>query len=118
MKILTYNIRGVGSSIKWKAIRKLVVKEEVQLLCIQETKMQDVPKELCYSLWGSHDVQWSFIPSEGASGGILCLQNIHCFELKSCFKGVGIEGVWREKRCEAVVVNVYAPCDRGRRIKG
>ena len=73
MKILPYNIRGVGSSIKWKAIQKLVVKEEVQLLCIQETKKQDVPKELCYSLWGSHDVQWSFIPSEGASGGILCL---------------------------------------------
>lgn len=34
----SYNVRGLGNTIKWKHIRNLVVKDGVQMLCIQETK--------------------------------------------------------------------------------
>lgn len=36
--ILSYNVRGLGNRKKWKAIREMMVREGVQLLCIQETK--------------------------------------------------------------------------------
>lgn len=36
-------------------------------------KKQEVNKELCYALWGNHDVQWTLVQSEEPLGGILCL---------------------------------------------
>ena len=36
MKVLTYNIRGLGGRAKRKVIKKLIAKEGVELLCIQE----------------------------------------------------------------------------------
>lgn len=37
----SYNVRGLGNTIKWKHIRNLVVKDGVQMLCIQETKKKE-----------------------------------------------------------------------------
>lgn len=39
-------------------------------------KKQEVNKELCYALWGNHDVQWTLVQSEEPLGGILCLWDI------------------------------------------
>jgi len=38
MKIITYNIRGLGRGLKWASIRKLVKKERIDMLCLHETK--------------------------------------------------------------------------------
>ena len=40
MKVLTYNIRGLGGRAKRKVIKKLIAKEGVELLCIQEIKVE------------------------------------------------------------------------------
>ena len=34
MKIITYNISGLGRSLKWGAVRKLVIKEQVDMLSL------------------------------------------------------------------------------------
>jgi len=47
MKIVTYNIRGLRRGIKWKAIKKLVVKEQGDMLCLQETKKEMVDRIVC-----------------------------------------------------------------------
>ena len=40
MKIITYNTRGLGRGVKWAVIRRMVQKERVDMLCIQETKKE------------------------------------------------------------------------------
>ncbi|MCI89961.1 endonuclease/exonuclease/phosphatase family protein, partial [Trifolium medium] len=35
--------------------------------------MEVITEEFCQNLWGSVDCCWAFIPSEGASGGILSI---------------------------------------------
>ncbi|KAH1209620.1 hypothetical protein GmHk_15G044100 [Glycine max] len=94
MKIISYNIRGLRDKIKWKFIRKLVGKEEVQMLCFHETKKR------------------RFIPAQRAIGGLLCLWDTKSFAISNSFVGeghIGI-GVPKDNECEVVVVNVYLPC--------
>lgn len=40
MKIITYNVRGLGRGVKWPAIRRMATKQNIDMLCIQETKKE------------------------------------------------------------------------------
>jgi len=39
MKILTYNVRGLGGCEKRKEVRQLVLEKHPLVLCLQETKL-------------------------------------------------------------------------------
>lgn len=73
MKILSVNIRGLGTVEKRREIQRLVSDRRSLVLCIQETKLGVVDEFLCMSLWGSTPMAFSFKSSIGASGGILTL---------------------------------------------
>ena len=47
MNILSFNSRGLGSGIKWSAIRKLTLTNNLDILCIQETKMEAIDRRTC-----------------------------------------------------------------------
>lgn len=47
MKILSYNIKGLGGRVKCNMIKKLVVEEGVNMVCLQETKKEVMSRELC-----------------------------------------------------------------------
>lgn len=51
MNIVSYNVRGLSRGVKWSAIRKLVKKHHLDLLCIQETKKNMLTKP-CVKLCG------------------------------------------------------------------
>lgn len=42
MKLISYNIRGLGGKVKKKEIQKLVREQKPNMLCVQETKMEVV----------------------------------------------------------------------------
>ena len=57
MNIITYNVRGLGRGVKWSTIRRLIKKESVDMMCIQETKKESIEKSMCQALivgliWG------------------------------------------------------------------
>lgn len=85
MNIISYNGRGV----KWAAIRRMVRKEQADMLCIQETKKENIDKSLCRALWGDNDVQWEMQPTSNTAGGILVLWNEKAFNLQSKVIGTG-----------------------------
>jgi len=58
MNIISYNIRGLGRGVKWSAVRRLVLKHQVDMLCIQETKREQIDKTICQALWGDSDLSW------------------------------------------------------------
>lgn len=37
MNIIIYNVRGLGRGVKWVSIRRLIKKESIDMICIQET---------------------------------------------------------------------------------
>lgn len=63
MKIITYNIKRLGRGLMWASIRKLVKKEQVDMICLQETKKEMIDKDVCQALWGDSDVSWELQPA-------------------------------------------------------
>jgi exonuclease III len=43
------------------------------VICLQEMKLDLITKGIVRSLWGIHHVDWSYLGSEGGSGGILLM---------------------------------------------
>jgi exonuclease III len=73
MIVATFNVRGLRGGSKKRKIRDLLRQHKIDFMAIQETKMEDVSASFCATLWGDDDFDWAFLPSEGASGGILSI---------------------------------------------
>jgi hypothetical protein len=100
--------------VKRRRIKELVREYKVDFLAIQETKLELVSERLCHYLWGSVDCDWAFLPSEGASGGILSIWGKNNATLIFTFIGEGFVGVcleWGVLKKICYVVNVYSKCD-------
>lgn len=113
MKILSLNARGVANRVKWRAIRETVTKEQVEMILIQETKLQSVDSRLCGLIWGDGDFEWKANPAINRAGGLLCIWRKGIFTLLDCFMGVGflgLVGTWGEQSLSCTIVNVYSPC--------
>jgi hypothetical protein len=80
MRIISWNVRGLNDGNKRLQVRHLLKQWKADLVCLQETKLQSLSRSLIGSLWGGHHVDWLFVGSNGASGGILLLWDKRCPE--------------------------------------
>ncbi|KAK2396412.1 DNA-(apurinic or apyrimidinic site) endonuclease [Trifolium repens] len=116
MKIVSWNIRGLGRVDKRNEVRKLVREKHPLVVCVQETKVQTCDDFLCTTVWGSSPSAFSFRPSVGASGGLLTIWDTTEVEMWSTLSRDHV--LWDNGRIiktgeEFWVANVYAPCDPG-----
>ncbi|XP_057418204.1 uncharacterized protein LOC130712385 [Lotus japonicus] len=114
MIILSYNVRGLGGGVKWRAIKDLIARERVEMVLLQETKLQVVDQRQCVSLWGDSNCDWRYTPAVNSSGGLLCIWSKDAFTIQNCVLGqnfILLAGLWKERANNCVIVNVYAPCD-------
>ncbi|XP_057426056.1 uncharacterized protein LOC130719419 [Lotus japonicus] len=114
MKLLTYNVRGLGSMAKRRVIRELVTKEQVELVCIQETKLEVMDRGLCAQIWGDSDFSWLAQPAVNRAGGLLCIWKHDLFKVSASFSDngfLGLVGAWGSDDVNCVIVNVYSSCN-------
>jgi exonuclease III len=114
MIICSMNVKGLGAGEKKRKIREMVKNERVDVLALQETKIEDVDRRLCSTLWGGNDVGWCGVPSNCRSGGLITLWNPSKGKLVKSFFGNGFLGVcleWGIMKRRCIIINVYAPCD-------
>ena len=111
--ILCWNIRGINSSDKWDAIRNKIEESNCSVICLQETKRENFDISFIRNFAPRRFDCFDFIPSVGASGGLLVLW------ASSFFTGVVFEKLqfsitvdfssmhsvecWR-------LTNIYGPC--------
>ena len=69
IKILSWNVRGVNDSDKRKVIKNLIRTNRVDLVCLQETKVQDMNIEMVRSLGVGRFLKWIALNPEGSAGG-------------------------------------------------
>src|ERR1044072_5792714 len=113
MKIISFNIRGLANRVKWRALRSLVAKEQIDMLLLQETKLQNIDNRLCCQIWGDADFDWKMMPSTNTAGGLLCIWRCKSFVLSDVVTNsgfIGLIGKWEARDELVVVVNVYSPC--------
>jgi hypothetical protein len=72
-KILTWNVRGLNEGKKRLRVRRLLSQWKVDIVCLQETKLELITQGLVQSIWRCPYVEWSYVASKGASGGILLM---------------------------------------------
>ncbi|GKV05619.1 hypothetical protein SLEP1_g17606 [Rubroshorea leprosula] len=84
----------------------------------KETKMVGINRSSCRMIWGSDDFEWVARDAEGLSGGMLCIWNSKKFKMGRVLAGmdfIGVEGAWGVEQCPASIINVYSPCQLGKK---
>jgi exonuclease III len=73
--ILSHNVRGINSSVKWNGIRCAIRESRCDVICLQETKKECFDaadlKKFCPNPFDS----FAFAPSVGNSGGSITVWN-------------------------------------------
>ena len=88
IRLLSWNVRGANNCDKRKVIKALIKKNSVDLVCLQETKIQDMSRDLIRSLGVGRFLEWGTVDSRGTMGGIVVLWDNRVLELVDLEKGV------------------------------
>ena len=86
--MLSRNVRGANDSDKRKVIKVLIKKNKVDLVCLQETKIQGMSRGLVRSLGVGRFLEWGVVDSRGAVGVIVVFWDKRVLELVNLETGV------------------------------
>ena len=70
-KLLSWNVRGANDSFKRKIIKTFIRNQKVDLLCIQETKIQPMSEGVVRSLGSGRFLDWRALDANGVARGLL-----------------------------------------------
>lgn len=113
MRILSYNVRGLGSRAKCNDVGEIISKRRVNFCMLQESKKEDVDEFLCRAIWNVDNIDWAFKGSDDRSGGLLSIWNRDVFAATSSWDMEGaliVNGRWGSERKECCIINIYASC--------
>ncbi|KAK7261277.1 hypothetical protein RIF29_27586 [Crotalaria pallida] len=54
------SLGGLRGRIEKKHMKRLVIENNADFLCIQETKIETVERKICAMLWGDENFEWAF----------------------------------------------------------
>lgn len=112
MKILSWNIRGLGKKEKRRKLKKMLRDREVDFLFLQETKLKSTNNFFIGSIWGHSDFGYMEVDSVESSGGLLCIWNSKLFNLVDacCSRNFILLLGILTSGFSCNLVNVYGPC--------
>ncbi|KAL4347923.1 hypothetical protein GQ457_17G010840 [Hibiscus cannabinus] len=113
MRLLSWNIRGLGSMIKKRATQRLLQQYRCEMVVLLETKLEVVTDRMVKRVWFTDNYDFVFAPAVGKAGGILIVWDSTRFQVSS--KKVEnrfavVEGTWLQEDWLCGVIGVYAPC--------
>ena len=73
LKMLSWNVRGLNEVEKRLQICNLLHAWWLDIVCLQETKLEWITRGIVKSIWSCPYVDWLYLGSEGASGGIVLM---------------------------------------------
>lgn len=100
--------------MKWSFIKNIILKDNIQFVCLQETKNETCNKEMCQAIWSDCEMKWVMQPSINVVGGLLYLWSEDFFTLHNLLQGdgyIGLEGLWKEGGFIVTLINIYSPCE-------
>jgi exonuclease III len=111
--VLSWNIRGLNSEKKRLALNNAIISSGCVIVCLQETKLCDVTSAFVKTCCPRQFDQFAFVPSRGASGGILIIWKSSVFSgtvvandthaLVTTFVSTQSSRSW-------TLANIYGPC--------
>ena len=116
--ILNWNIRGINDPKKWDALSNKIAESNCSILCLQETKRELFDTSYIRKFCPKYISKFEFLPSIGASGGLLIawndnlfsgqLEHLNDFSLTIKFTCKLSGTMWK-------LTNIYGPCQQDAR---
>jgi hypothetical protein len=111
--VLNWNVRGLNSADKCNVIRSKIEESSCAVFCIQKTKKQHFEPSNIQKIAPKWFNKYSFVPSEGASGGLLVGWNSSIFigeVLYSSKFAITIHLTTQHNVEKWKLITVYGPC--------
>ena len=111
-KVLTWNVRGINSSWKWDLVKNKVICVQCDIICFQETKKDSFDSSFLRKIYPPPFDSFDFLPSVGASGGILIAWKSSLFssnKLSSSSFALTIDFCSKHDNSKWVLTYVYGP---------
>lgn len=86
-KIMSWNVRGLNEINKRLQIRNVLREWKADIVCLQETKLKMIKRRIIRSLWSGILVDWVFLTSNGAAGGVVVMWDRRVVEKVEDFIG-------------------------------
>ncbi|KAK8690716.1 hypothetical protein V6N13_074244 [Hibiscus sabdariffa] len=118
MRVLSWNVWGLGAVSKRRDIQALLRKHEVEMAFFQETKLVEITNRLIKQVWWSNSFVFDFVPSIGLSGGIIDVWDPSKFVAALVTHDPNflcLHGHWVSDSWESLMIAVYTPCVRSER---
>lgn len=111
MKIVSFNMTGIGSFAKQRRFKSLVQREHIDMCFIQENKRMEIDNTVVTRLWGGEEVEWIAQPSNGLSSGILSFWRKGMLNVLFTFSQSGYVGIAAQVDDRVIYfVKVYSGC--------
>ena len=72
-RVLSWNVHGLNADARQRALRSKIEESQTTIVCIQETKCEHIDHKLLRKFYPKRFDNFAYIPSQGASGGLLVL---------------------------------------------
>ncbi|KAK8676816.1 hypothetical protein V6N13_142378 [Hibiscus sabdariffa] len=81
MRLLSWNIRGLGSTPKKRAIQRLLQQHRCEMVVLLETKLEVISDRMV--VWYTDNYEYVFAPAKERAGGILIVWDLTRFRLST-----------------------------------
>ncbi|XP_028125261.1 uncharacterized protein LOC114322196 [Camellia sinensis] len=117
MKLLSWNIRGIGRPAKRRKIRKLLLDKTIDMVLLQETKQSSTNILWVKSIWPRDKFEFMAVDAEGLAGGLICIWDPDFFHLSDCCctRSFILLSGKIQNSFDCVIINIYASNDVVRR---
>jgi exonuclease III len=85
-KMLIWNVRGLNNKSRRDSVRSLIDYVKPDVVCLQETKKENISRRTVMSTLGADFDEFVFLPADGSRGGILVAWKGICVQ-GYCIKG-------------------------------
>ena len=99
LKILSWNVRGLNDCRKRSVVKNLLREWKCDVICLQETKLSGLDRQMVGSLWSCPFVDWVALVAVQTAGGVLMMWDrrvlerldflLGSFSVSIMWKGVG-----------------------------
>ncbi|GKE69886.1 RNA-directed DNA polymerase, eukaryota, partial [Tanacetum coccineum] len=114
-QVMGYKMDGCpAQKAKKDWVKELCVKNKVNFLALEETKIEKMEMFCVKMCWGNFVFDYVHSDSVGNSGGILCVWDPNSFRKSNATVSdyfIMIRGVWRQTGNDLLIIAVYAPHD-------
>lgn len=120
MKIISLNIRRLGSAEKRSRVKELCVREKPSMIGLQETKQRKWGESQMARIWGFDDGDFVQKEATGNSGGLMIIWDSKEFKADFVIEEknfVAVIGKWKDVEGLVGCVNVYGPRDLKERVE-